>query len=296
MLLDKVEDPTQLTELKDERNYSPLYYAAAEGSIANLSLLLDLDGQDGKVIEACVKGGKNVLFKGRTYETVMLLSRYGADKKHRSDNNDTALKYLTKKANQEAPLALLDQELDEEGEEIYTLKFDIFKDNETKPEDNQAKPFDLHNCFIENERNDLILHPLMETYLQVKWRQVRKVFIFEFLLRLLFVISLTYMAWRYMALTTCEYEDDHGNYALGYVPIKGCIFKPKVNNFLYFLNNDERVGVFENKTHSNWTKTTPHFSMIQTHPISCSNDYLSHQSGTLEPLCQVLRNEEIGKF
>ena len=281
-------DPRQLTELKDERDCTPFFYAAAEGSIANLSLLLDLDGQDGKVIEACVKGGKNVLFKGRTYETVMLLSRYGADKKHRREN-DTALKYLTKKANQEAPLALLDQQLDEEGDEIYTLNFDICKVNETDP-------FDLHNCFIENERNDLILHPLMETYLQVKWRQVRKGLVFEFLLRLLFVLSLTYMSWRYMALTTCEYEDDHGNYALGFVPTEGCIFKPKVNNFLYFLNNDERVGVFENKTHSNWTKTTPHFSMIETHPISCSNDYLSHQSGTLEPLCQVLRNEEIGKF
>ena len=280
---------TKLLSQKDERNYSPLFYAAAEGSIANLSMLLESDGNDGKVIDVCETGGKNVLFKARNYETVMLLSKYKANNKQKRGGNETALKYLTKKANQEAPLALLDQQLDEKGEEIYTLNFDIVKDN-------PKQPFDLHICFNENERDDLILHPLMETYLQVKWRQVRKVFIFEFLLRLLFVVSLTYMAWRYMALTTCEYEDDHGNYALGYVPIKGCIFKPKVNNFLYFLNNDERVGVFENKTHSNWTKTTPHFSMIQTHPISCSNDYLSHQSGTLEPLCQVLRNEEIGKF
>ena len=266
-----------MTKLRDERNYSPLFYAAAEGSIANLSLMLELDGNDGKLIDVCEEGGKNVLFKARTYETVMLLSRYGADKKHRREN-DTALKYLTKKANQEAPLALLDQQLDEEGDEIYTLNFDICKVNETDP-------FDLHNCFIENERDDLILHPLMETYLQVKWRQVRKGLVFEFLLRLLFVLSLTYMSWRYMALTTCEYEDDHGNYALGFVPTEGCIFKPKVNNFLYL--NKERFGVYINKTHSSWSN--------QTKPITCVNDYLSDQSGTLEPLCQLLRQDGIGK-
>eukprot|EP00093_Oithona_nana_P012401 12401.XXX_350113_348538_1 [CDS] Oithona nana genome sequencing. len=93
------------------------------------------------------------------------------------------------------------------------------------------------------------------------------------------------MSWRYMALTTCEYEDDHGNYALGFVPTEGCIFKPKVNNFLYL--NKERFGVYINKTHSSWSN--------QTKPITCVNDYLSDQSGTLEPLCQLLRQDGIGK-
>ena len=288
LLLDM--DPSQLTELKDEQNYSPLFYAAAEGSIANLSLMLDLDGNDGKLIDTCEEGGKHVLFKARTYETVMLLSKYRADN-GKSRGNDTALKYLTKKANQEAPLALLDQQLDEEGEEIYTLNLDIVKDN--------LDPFDLHNCFIENERDDLILHPLMETYLEVKWRQVRTLLFIEFLFRLLFVLGLTYVTKRYMALTTCEYEDDHGNFALGYVPKKGAKFFPKFNNFFTVLlgnygnellsdeETKEKVGFYINKTHSLWS------GLNKTVAVTCVNDYLNwNETGTLEPLCQLLREDE----
>ena len=49
LLLDKNED--QLS-LEDDRQYTPLFYAAAEGSIANLSLMLELDGSDCKLIDS----------------------------------------------------------------------------------------------------------------------------------------------------------------------------------------------------------------------------------------------------
>ena len=288
MLLDKVTDPCQLTELKDERNCSPLFYAAAECSIANLSLLLESD-EDGKVINGLDKGGKNVLFKARTYETFMLLTRYGANRKYRR-GNDNALKYFTKKANQEAPLTLLDQQLDEEGEggEIYyTLNFDILTDIKTNPQDNETEPLELHNCFIENERDDLLLHPLMDIYLELKWRQVFGNFLFfEFMLRLIFVISLTNMAWWYMALTTCEYEND-----LGFVPKENDTFKPKGFNIL-FSNIDNKVGKYINKTHSSWFDSS---GLEKILPITCVNDYLKHEDETLEPLCQLLREDDIGK-
>ena len=290
LLLDKNED--QLS-LEDDRKYTPLFYAAAEGSIANLSLMLELDGSDCKLIERTEAKGKNVLFKARTYETVMLLSKYGADKMHKKDHtNETPLKYLTRKGNQEAPLALLDQQIDDEGEEMYTVNFDIM--------DEKDEPFDLHNCVIENERDDLVLHPLMETYLQVKWRQVRKLLILEFLLRLLFVLSLTYMTKRYTALTSCEYLDDHGNFILGFQPDETSIFRPKDNNYLY-ANHDNVEGLFINQTHSHFTFTQDGLNVTEILPITCSNDYLKHfdkdanEDKTLEPLCQLLRQDDLSK-
>ena len=127
---------------------------------------------------------------------------------------------------------------------------------------------DMHSHFDEHGRNDLVLHPLMEVFLQIKWRQVQWFFGFEFFIRFMFVMSLSYMAFRYMALTTCEYDKDDGTAVPGFVPKDNYTFRPKVNNFLYIGGlNGTRLNI----THSSFTSSD---RMYQEMPITCNNDNL----------------------
>ena len=249
----------------DSKEYTPLFYAAAEGSLANLMLLLEKGSGDGGQVET---GGKNVLFKANSYDTVMLLCKYGADSKllrANKDDTETALKYLVSKNNMESPVAFLDNQLDEIGGDIITLDFDIFMKNE-------KKQLDMHSHFVENGRNDLLLHPLMEVFLRIKWRQVKWLFAFEFAIRLLFVLSLSYTAWRFMALTTCEYDKDDGKE--GFVPKDNDTFSPKVNNFLYFFTTGELNGTRLNSTHSYFISSYKSTYNSTTIPATCKNDNL----------------------
>ena len=263
LLLDHKAKPDDL----DDRKYTPLFYAAAEGSIANLNLLLEKASDGGTLKEL---KGKNVLFKARSYETVMLLCKYGADPKairgtgveEDVDKNETALKYLVKKNNLESPIAFLDHQLEEISDDMITMDFNILWDGDKK------SPLDYHSHFRNHGRGDLILHPLMEIFLQIRWRQVQALAIFEFLMRFAFVLSLSYMAWRYMALTTCEYDKDDGANITGFTPEVGFTFRPRINNYIYL---DDLNGTRTSTTHSKF-----HFpnGTVKEMPITCNADNL----------------------
>ena len=254
-----LEQGASVQEL-DESEYTPLFYAAAEGSIANLQLLLEKGSGDGRHVERKLK---NVLYKARSYETVLLLCKYGADPRKLRNGDETALKYLVKKNNLESPAAFLDNQLAEIGDDMITMDFDILLEGDEKSKNH----LDYHTHFRSHGRNDLILHPLMEVFLQLKWRQVQWLSLFEFIMRLAFVICLSVMAWRYMALTTCEYDRDDGANITGFVPQKGDVFRPKIMNAVYF---DELNGTRLNDTHSEFS--SPNDTKIAA--ITCKSDNL----------------------
>ena len=258
-----IEQGANVLEL-DQSEYTPLFYAAAEGSIANLQLLLEKGSGDGRHVEL---KGKNVLYKARSYETVMLLCKYGADPKTKRGRDETALKYLVKKNNLESPAAFLDNQLAEIGDDMITMDFDILLEGDK----NNKSHLNYHTHFRSHGRNDLILHPLMEVFLQVKWRQVQWLSLLDFIMRLAFVVCVSVMAWRYMALTTCEYDKDDGANITGFVPQDGDVFRPKLMNTVYL---DELNGTRFNDTHS--TFSFPNVTATAPMPITCKSDNLRY--------------------
>ena len=153
---------------EDNRGYTPLFWASSAGSSANLIDLLDTNSD----VNFKAPDGKTPISKANTSSTVKLLTSYGAettnyvDYEKRSDFSkfiDTHL--LT------TPTAILNECISEVDEELLVLDFSHFQ--YTTEEKNEM---DLHLQLKESDKDELLLHPVMKTFLNIKWSMYQKTF------------------------------------------------------------------------------------------------------------------------
>ena len=98
--------------------------------------------------------------------------------------------------------AFLSQCISEVNEELLVLDFGQFK--HTTRERNEM---DIHLAVAKSGNDDLLVHPIMQAFLDIKWRIFRKTYWLNMLVDLLFAISLTLVGHYFIGLTHCHQCD-----------------------------------------------------------------------------------------
>ena len=99
--------------------------------------------------------------------------------------------------------AFLSQCISEVNEELLVLDFGQFK--HTTRERNEM---DIHLAVAKSGNDYLLVHPIMQAFLDIKWRIFRKTYWLNMLVDLLFAISLTLVGHYFIGLTHCHQCDE----------------------------------------------------------------------------------------
>ena len=134
--------------------------------------------------------------KAKSFETVMLLLKQGA--KISGNKKDFINRF--EKLPVEATEALLTQCIFEVNEELLVFDFDYFKKATIKTTLNEM---DIHCKFQNNDQSQILLHPLMQAFLHLKWNQVKKIYWVNLFLEIIFAILLTTQVYQVLGLTIC---------------------------------------------------------------------------------------------
>ena len=193
-------------DVTDNKDYTPLFYAAKADGIEASFYLLEYGKADPNF--RC-RNGKTPLFKATTYEDAMILMKYGADRSVRmngeSGNEDgkSPLEYLVENCYESSPLAIMDHDVSKEEDD--TMKMDLELPTSAAREENELG---LHKTFSDYARFDLFMHPIMEVFLDLKWRKFKRVFLALLILDLIFAISLSVSGMRFADFKACKEADE----------------------------------------------------------------------------------------
>ena len=194
---------------KNSKGYTPLFFAASAGSSANLIELLDHGHAD---VNHIADDEKTALSKARSYETVMILTKYGIEtkkqhmiknKQNGRDEPETDLDVLIKYHFEASPKAILNQCISEVNDELVVLDFGHFEN--TSEENNEM---DLHIKVHEHGMDELLLHPILQAFLDFKWSKFQYTFALHLMLELLLVVLLTIVGQHFMSLIFCRSAGD----------------------------------------------------------------------------------------
>ena len=194
-------------DVTDNKGYTPLFYAAKVEGIEALYYLLEHGKADPNI--QCVNG-KTPLFKASTYEDVMILMKYGADQSitmqpppdSESKIGKTALEYLVENCYDDSPVAILDNDVskDEDDTMIMDLSLPRNASKETS--------LGLHKTFSDCGRFDLFMHPIMEVFMDLKWKRFKRLFVMLLIWDFLFAASLSYTGYRFVVFNSCKPADE----------------------------------------------------------------------------------------
>ena len=190
----------------NSEGYTPLFCAASTGSSANLIELLDHGHAD---VNRTANDGKTALTKARSYETVMILTKYGIETKNHHmiknkengsrDEPETDLDVLIEHHFEASPKAVLNQCISGVNEELLVLDFGHFENTSEKNND-----MDIHIKVHAHGMDELLLHPILQAFLEFKWSMFQYTFMLHLMLELLLVVLLTIVGQHFMGLIFCR--------------------------------------------------------------------------------------------
>ena len=184
-------------EQVDDKNYTPLFYASSSGSRG--SNVLELLGQENVNVNHKGNNGKTALSKARTHEIITLLLNHGAEA------TSTDLDIFLKHPNVNATRAILDKCVGtNDDEDLLVLDFSFFH------HDKKGKKADmtLYRDIEDTGKQELFLHPILHAFLGLKWYQIRKHYLLQLFLSLVFAIVLTLASYHFLDLTYCAPCDE----------------------------------------------------------------------------------------
>ena len=100
---------------------------------------------------------------------------------------------------------LLDCDIFQEDDDTYHMDLEVPADAEVR-ENGETLP--VHGVFLDINRMDLFMHPIMETFLQFKWLKVRNVFTAQLFLDLMLCIAFSLVCYTFAKLYDCKYVDE----------------------------------------------------------------------------------------
>ena len=217
----------------NKRMYTPLFMAAKAGSLCNIIELVE----HGADVNHCAEShkckdleqkleliGKTPLYRASTYESALLLLKYGANphtktpKSVEDSQNESVFGHFLK-YNTNCARAILDECLSKEAKDNLIMDFTIFDfksgaDNENKMAVSNELPllvtanqFRKNTLDAEQARKSLLMHPIMQTFLKLKFKTVRPIFLFQIMLQIILVLTITALGIYYVELTNCSDND-----------------------------------------------------------------------------------------
>ena len=207
----------------DHKGFTPLHYAVKSGSLQVIIELIE-KGADvnhrakWKLEDGCVVD-KTPLFRARSYEIVKFLMQKGAKPNMKAtvvakQPKTRAIDYLLE-YNPDAAKAIFDEglEIDKEGNLI--MNFEVFH-NEEHPGGEMAllsKVEEQSSVSVVDDaqvKKLLILHPLLQIFLYLKFKTIRPQYWFLLLFQIAFVITLTSIGIVHVQFTSCENDTEDG--------------------------------------------------------------------------------------
>ena len=186
----------------DNKNYTPLFYASSSGSRgSNVLELLDQENVD---VNHKGKNGKTALSKAKTHEIITLLLNHGAEAA------STDLDIFLKHPNVNSARAMLNKCIDtNDDEDLLLLDFSFFQHEKKK----KRLDMTLYRDIEDIGKQELFLHPILHAFLGLKWDQIRKHYILQLFLSLIFAIVLTLASYHFLDLAYCASCDEiHDEY------------------------------------------------------------------------------------
>ena len=190
-------------DLKDNKNYTPLFYASSSGSLANLLELLERGHAD--VNHVSSQNKTTALIKAYSHEVIRFLLKYGAEATW--FDLKTFLQYHTEISTR----AILSKSIfTKNNEELLVLDFGLFESKE----EGQKCDLDLHERITKQKRDNqkLLLHPVLRSFLELKWGQIRKHYMIHLFLNTIFAIMLTWTGYYFLNLIYCMSCDESVNH------------------------------------------------------------------------------------
>ena len=200
-----------------------MFLASKVGSLSNIIELVDhganvnyVSKEDQNSKQGLTK--KTPIFRARNFETVMLLLKFGADPTHKakfqmcdSTVKLTAIQHLLK-YNLDCANVILDHGLKKENDDDLIMDFKVFSNYEKVEfgldildEVNQHSPVQHVKA---NDKPPLLLHPLLQIFLNLKFNSFQKIYLIEFLFQIFLVATITVLTVHYVQLTTCQLDID----------------------------------------------------------------------------------------
>ena len=143
-----------------------------------------------------------IIYSFVSYSYFLFTDKVTLDKEKKFAKSD--LGKIIKKQLFSSADAFLSQCISEVNEELLVLDFGQFK--HTTRERNEM---DIHLAVAKSGNDDLLVHPIMQAFLDIKWRIFRKTYWLNMLVDLLFAISLTLVGHYFIGLTHCHQCDEN---------------------------------------------------------------------------------------
>ena len=188
---------------------------------ANLSVMIELieHGADVNYISKAEKRTQTPLFRARNYQAVKLLLQKGADPNMYSTTGQNrkikAVDHLLDN-NQDAARAIFDESLNIDDERNLIMDFEIFENECSDKTDGEMSILvnveKKSSLDIDDEKTKkfLILHPLVQIFLDLKFKTILWQFRLLFFFQIVLVITLTLIGVQYLQFTSCETVTENG--------------------------------------------------------------------------------------
>ena len=267
-------------DLKDEKGYTPLFYASSSGSLANILELLDGGHADVNHISN-TKYEYTALSKAKSHEIIRILLKYGA--RVTWFEMKTFLQFDTEISTR----AMLSKCIDTKNNgELLILDFGQLKSKGEEEECDLA----LHRVVNEQKKDKqkLLLHPVLQSFLELKWSQIRIHYMIHFCLNTILAIFLSWTGYYFLNLVYCmtcdESTREHHDCSMPIVDPKGLIqcfglkswndtldeFKDGVHWDEKCKNGSERCGFI---SFTNGTKLMKNLTEFN-HTLRCHKNFL----------------------
>ena len=183
---------------------TPIFYASKAGILENIILLKKF----GAHVNHKDEEDRTALFRARTYETVMLLLKYGADptiSASRYSKDDevipvTAIEHAID-FNVDSVNAILDNCLMKDPDENLVMDFGVFKSHQG--ESSILESVSQLHYDKNDDKPPLLLHPLLQIFLNLKFKRVLVMLLLQIMFQVMQLLPFTAMAVHYVQMTTC---------------------------------------------------------------------------------------------
>ena len=144
----------------------------------------------------------------KTTEAVQILLNFGAktsnvlkanDNKTNIDDKTNIDEFLDNHS-EETSKIILNECLEEINEDLIVFNFEPFEDMKK-----ESHEMDLHKSVKKNNRSQLLLHPIMQAFLHLKWKQVKGLYFVFMCFEVAFVLALSFLGYDFVRMTFCNY-------------------------------------------------------------------------------------------
>ena len=171
-------------------------------NILKLNKKLDNIGKDEKGIQ------KTALCLAKCTETVKILLNFAKCnilQPEKSMNTNTMadvtnLAEFMENNSEESSNIILNECLEEINEDLVVFNFEPFEDVSM-----ESNEMELHRNVQKNKKSGLLLHPIMQAFLYLKWKQVKKLYFLFMCFEVAFVIALSFLGYDFVRMTFCNY-------------------------------------------------------------------------------------------